>query len=131
MDANASSGGARRRSRLLLDSFDRGVGSAAIQVGLAAGTRVVATAGGPEKAAVCRELGAHEVIDYGSEDIVSRVREVTGGHGADVVWDPVGGDVFDASRRYRPSSLAPTRTRSGDSAVRSSSTSAGWLTGAG
>jgi len=84
---------------LLVHAGAGGVGSAAIQVGLAAGARVVATAGGPEKAAVCRELGAHEVIDYRSEDIVSRVREVTGGHGADVVWDPVGGDVFDASRR--------------------------------
>jgi len=84
---------------LLVHAGAGGVGSAAIQVGLAAGARVVATAGGPEKAAVCRELGAHEVIDYRSEDIVSRVREVTGGHGADVVWDPVGGDVFDASGR--------------------------------
>ena len=76
-----------------------GVGSAAIQVGRAAGARVIATAGGPEKAAVCRELGAREVIDYRSEDIAARVKEITGGHGADVVWDPVGGDVFDASRR--------------------------------
>jgi NADPH:quinone reductase len=84
---------------LLVHAGAGGVGSAAIQVGLAAGARVVATAGGPEKAAVCRELGAHEVIDYRSEDIVTRVKEVTGGHGADVVWDPVGGDVFDASRR--------------------------------
>ena len=84
---------------LLVHAGAGGVGSAAIQVGLAAGARVIATAGGPEKVAVCRELGAHEVIDYRGEDIAARVREVTGGHGADVVWDPVGGDVFDASRR--------------------------------
>ncbi len=76
-----------------------GVGSAAIQVGLAAGARVIATAGGPEKTAVCRELGAQEAVDYRTEDVAARVREITGGHGADVVWDPVGGDVFDASRR--------------------------------
>jgi NADPH2:quinone reductase len=86
-------------SVVLVHAGSGGVGSAAIQVGLAAGARVVATAGGPEKVAVCRELGAHEVVDYRTEDVAARVREVTGGHGADVVWDPVGGDVFDASRR--------------------------------
>ncbi len=84
---------------LLVHAGAGGVGSAAIQVGLAAGARVIATAGGPAKTAVCRELGAHEVVDYNDEDIVARVKEITGGHGADVVWDPVGGDVFDASRR--------------------------------
>ena len=91
--------GLRAGEWLLVHAGAGGVGSAAIQVGLAAGARVVATAGGPEKVAVCRKLGAHEVIDYRSEDIAGRVKEVTGGHGADVVWDPVGGDVFDASRR--------------------------------
>jgi NADPH2:quinone reductase len=89
----------RENEWLLVHAGAGGVGSAAIQVGLAAGARVIATAGGPEKVAVCRELGAHEAIDYRSEDIAARVREITGGHGADVVWDPVGGDVFDASRR--------------------------------
>jgi NADPH2:quinone reductase len=84
---------------LLVHAGAGGVGSAAIQVGLAIGARVIATAGGPEKVAVCRELGAQEAIDYRSEDIAARVKEITGGHGADVVWDPVGGDVFDASRR--------------------------------
>lgn len=84
---------------LLVHAGAGGVGSAAIQVGLAAGARIIATAGGPAKTAVCRELGAHETIDYRSEDIVARVKEITGGHGADVIWDPVGGDVFDASRR--------------------------------
>jgi NADPH2:quinone reductase len=91
--------GLRAGEWLLVHAGAGGVGSAAIQVGLAAGARVVATAGGPEKVAVCRELGAHEAIDYRIEDIAARVREITGGHGADVVWDPVGGDVFDASRR--------------------------------
>lgn len=91
--------GLRSGEWLLVHAGAGGVGSAAIQVGLAAGARVVATAGGPEKAQVCRDLGAHEVIDYRTEDIAARVKELTGGHGADVVWDPVGGDVFDASRR--------------------------------
>jgi NADPH2:quinone reductase len=84
---------------LLVHAGAGGVGSAAIQVGLAAGARVIATAGGPEKVEVCRELGAQEAIDYRSEDVAARVKQITGGHGADVVWDPVGGDVFDASRR--------------------------------
>ena len=84
---------------LLVHAGAGGVGSAAVQVGLAAGARIIATAGGPDKTRVCRELGAHETIDYRDEDVAARVREITGGHGADVVWDPVGGDVFDASRR--------------------------------
>jgi NADPH:quinone reductase len=91
--------GLRAGEWLLVHAGAGGVGSAAIQVGLAAGARVVATAGGPEKVAVCRELGAHEAVDYRSEDVAARVKQITGGHGADVVWDPVGGDVFDASRR--------------------------------
>jgi NADPH:quinone reductase len=84
---------------LLVHAGAGGVGSAAIQVGLAAGATVIATAGGERKVATCRELGAHEVIDYSAEDVAGRVRELTGGRGADVIWDPVGGDVFDASRR--------------------------------
>jgi NADPH2:quinone reductase len=91
--------GLRPGETLLVHAGAGGVGSAAIQVGLAAGARVIATAGGPEKVRVCRELGAHEVLDYRAEpDLVTRVRELTGGRGADVIWDPVGGDVFDASR---------------------------------
>jgi NADPH2:quinone reductase len=84
---------------LLVHAGAGGVGSAAIQLGKAAGAHVVATAGGPEKVQVCRDLGADHVIDYTTEDFVPVVREVTGGHGADVVFDPVGGDVFDRSRK--------------------------------
>jgi NADPH:quinone reductase len=92
--------GLRAGETLLVHAGAGGVGSAAIQVGLAAGAHVIATAGGPEKVRVCRELGAHEVLDYRAEaDLPKRVKELTGGRGADVIWDPVGGDVFDASRR--------------------------------
>ena len=91
--------GLRAGEWLLVTAAAGGVGSAAVQVGLAAGARVIATAGGPSKVEVCRRLGAHEVIDYSTEDLAARVQEITGRHGADVVWDPVGGDVFDASRR--------------------------------
>ncbi|WP_119067147.1 NADPH:quinone oxidoreductase family protein [Rubrobacter indicoceani] len=79
-----------------------GVGSAAIQLAKAAGATVFATAGGPEKVEVCRTLGADRVFDYRAADlkeIVLSVKAATGGRGADVIFDPVGGDVFDASRR--------------------------------
>lgn len=84
---------------LLVNAAAGGVGTAAVQLGLAAGATVIGTAGGPEKCDLVRSLGAHHVIDYASEDLVSRVKELTGGRGADVIYDPVGGDVFDQSRR--------------------------------
>jgi NADPH2:quinone reductase len=84
---------------LLVHAGAGGVGSAAIQLGLAAGAMVIATAGGPEKVEVCRKLGAHHVIDYVAADFVDAVKELTDGRGADVVYDPVGGDVFDRSRK--------------------------------
>jgi NADPH2:quinone reductase len=76
-----------------------GVGTAAIQLGRAAGARVIATAGGPEKVQVCKDLGADVVIDYNDEDFVAVVKDVTDGRGADVIYDSVGGDVFDKSRK--------------------------------
>jgi NADPH:quinone reductase len=84
---------------LLVHAGAGGVGSAAIQLGKAAGARVIATAGGPEKVQVCRDLGADHVIDYTADDFVPAVKDITGGRGADVIYDPVGGDVFDKSRR--------------------------------
>lgn len=76
-----------------------GVGSAAVQIAKAAGARVTATAGGPEKVEVCEGLGAEVAIDYREENFVEVVKEATEGRGADVIFDPVGGDVFDGSRR--------------------------------
>jgi NADPH2:quinone reductase len=84
---------------LLVHAGAGGVGTAAIQLGKAAGAKVIATAGGPRKTAVCTDLGADHVIDYTAEDFVPIVKEITGGRGADVIYDPVGGDVFDASRK--------------------------------
>ncbi|MGY2067008.1 NADPH:quinone oxidoreductase family protein [Blastococcus sp. SYSU DS0619] len=84
---------------LLVHAGAGGVGSAAIQLGKAAGATVIATAGGARKTELCRELGADHVIDYTTEDFVPVVKEVTGGRGADVVYDPVGGEVFDKSRK--------------------------------
>lgn len=97
--------GLHRRARLqagevvLVHAGAGGVGSAAIQLAKAAGAMVIATCGGPEKVAICRGLGADHVIDYVAEDFVGPVKEITGGRGADVIYDPVGGDVFDKSRK--------------------------------
>jgi NADPH2:quinone reductase len=84
---------------LLVHAGAGGVGSAAIQLGRAAGARVFATAGGPEKVQVCRDLGAEVVVDYRAADFVAAVKDATGGRGADVIYDPVGGDTFDRSRK--------------------------------
>ncbi len=91
--------GLRAGETLLVHAGAGGVGSAAIQLGVAAGARVLATAGGPEKVEVCRKLGAERAVDYRTEDFVAVVKEATGGRGADVILDPVGGDVFDRSLR--------------------------------
>jgi NADPH2:quinone reductase len=84
---------------LLVHAGAGGVGSAAIQLGRAVDARVLATAGGSAKTDVCRELGAELAIDYLDLDFVDPVKEATNGRGADVIFDPVGGDVFDRSRR--------------------------------
>ncbi|WP_028927099.1 NADPH:quinone oxidoreductase family protein [Pseudonocardia acaciae] len=84
---------------LLVHAAAGGVGSAAVQLGKAAGATVIASAGGPEKCGVAEALGADHVIDYSREDLVGTVKEITGGRGADVIFDPIGGDVFDASRK--------------------------------
>ena len=76
-----------------------GVGLAAIQLAKVWGGKVIATAGGPEKTAFCRTHGADLAIDYLNEDWVGRVKEFTAGHGADIICDPVGGDVTDSSLR--------------------------------
>ena len=84
---------------LLVHAGAGGVGSAAIQLGKAAGATVIATAGSPEKVEVCLSLGADHAIDYKAQDFAEEVKRITGGRGADVVFDPVGGDVFDRSTK--------------------------------
>ncbi|MCO1616181.1 zinc-binding dehydrogenase [Micromonospora sp. CPM1] len=74
-----------------------GVGIATIQLAVARGARVLATAGGPAKTAICRDHGAAVAIDYTAADFVPAVLAATGGRGVDVVVDPVGGDVFARS----------------------------------
>lgn len=94
-------GGLRAGDTVLVHAAAGGTGSAAVQLAVRAGARVLATAGGPEKVALARELGADAAWDSRAEgfDVVEAVRAETGGRGVDVVFDPVGGDLFDASRR--------------------------------
>lgn len=84
---------------LLVHGAAGGVGLTAVEIGKAMGAKVIASAGSPEKLQVAKEHGADYLIDYSREDIRERVKEITGGRGADVIYDPVGGDVFDASLR--------------------------------
>jgi NADPH2:quinone reductase len=77
---------------LLVHGGSGGIGTTAIQLGRAFGARVFATAGSPEKCAVCESLGAEKAIDHRREDFVAVVRERTGGRGADVILDILGGE---------------------------------------
>jgi NADPH2:quinone reductase len=76
-----------------------GVGSAAVQIAKAAGARVVAAAGGAEKCAFCRALGADAVIDYSTEPLREAIKAATGGTGPDLVYDPVGGEYAEPALR--------------------------------
>ena len=84
---------------LLVHAAAGGVGSAAIQLGKAAGATVIATAGSDEKLEVARHLGADHAINYKTQDFADEVKTITGGRGADVIFDPVGGDVYDRSTK--------------------------------
>jgi NADPH:quinone reductase len=89
--------GLRPGETLLVHAAAGGVGLAAVQIGKALGARVIATAGGADKLAIAREAGADVGIDYRDDGWVERVRQETQGRGADVIYDPVGGDVLDRS----------------------------------
>ena len=84
---------------LLIHAAAGGVGLSALQIGIALGAKVIASAGGEEKRALCRAHGAHETIDYNDEGWPEQVKKITGGRGADVIYDPVGGDTFDRSTK--------------------------------
>ena len=84
---------------LLVFGAAGGVGLTAVEIGKAMGAKVIACAGGQEKLALAQQHGADDLIDYSREDIRERVKQITGGRGADVIYDPVGGDAFDAGLR--------------------------------
>jgi len=97
--------GLHRRARLaagetlLVQAAAGGVGSGAVQLGKAAGARVIGVVGGERKAEVARALGADVVVDRLSQDFVQVVKEVTDGRGADVVYDSVGGEAYARSTK--------------------------------
>lgn len=88
----------RPTETLLVHGAAGGVGIGAVEIGKLMGATVIATASTPEKRAVARKAGADHVI-ASDPGFYAGVRELTDGHGADVIYDPVGGDVFDESAR--------------------------------
>ena len=84
---------------LLVHAAAGGVGMAAVEIGKILGATVIATAGGARKTAFAREHGADHVIDYTTSDFREEVLKITGGRGADRIYDPVGGEVFAQSLR--------------------------------
>jgi len=76
-----------------------GVGVSAIEVGKAMGARVIAAASTDDKLALCREIGADDTINYSTENLKDRINELTGGKGADMVYDPVGGAYTEQALR--------------------------------
>jgi NADPH:quinone reductase len=84
---------------LLVHAAAGGVGSAAVQLGKAAGAKVIGVVGGADKAKVAYELGADVVVDRREQDFIDVVKAETGGRGVDVVYDPVGGDTYQRSTK--------------------------------
>jgi len=84
---------------VLVNGAAGGVGLTAVEIAKAMGATVIASAGGAEKLEIARLHGADHLIDYRAEDLRSRVKALTEGRGVDVVYDPVGGDAFEASLR--------------------------------
>ena len=86
---------------LLVHGAAGGVGTAAVEIGQCLGARVIATGGSDEKLATVRErFGVDHTVNYRTESTwKDRVKELTGGRGADVIYDPVGGEIFEQSLR--------------------------------
>src|SRR5262249_18273793 len=82
------------KETILVHGGSSGIGTTAIQLAHARGSRVFATAGSADKCAACQQLGAARAINYREEAFVAIVRELTAGRGVDVVLDMVGGDYF-------------------------------------
>ncbi|MBB3066358.1 NADPH:quinone oxidoreductase family protein [Limibacillus halophilus] len=91
--------GLKAGETLLVHGAAGGVGLAAVEVGKALGARVIASAGGADRCRLAEAHGADASIDYRTDDLRAAVKDMTDGRGVDVVFDPVGGDIFDASLR--------------------------------
>ncbi|WP_306258073.1 NAD(P)H-quinone oxidoreductase [Pararhizobium sp. IMCC21322] len=88
---------------LLIHGGSSGIGTTAIQIAKARGAIVIATAGSDEKCAACKSLGADHTINYQTTDYVDAVKDITGGAGANVILDMVGGDYIE--RNYRAAAI--------------------------
>ncbi len=84
---------------LLVTGAAGGVGVSAVQIGKALGARVIAAASSDEKLEVARQAGADELVNYANGELKKAVKSLTGGEGANVIYDPVGGDLFDQCMR--------------------------------
>lgn len=84
---------------LLVLGASGGVGLAAVEIGKAMGARVIAAASSAEKLAVAKAAGADDLINYSEHSLKDEIKRLTGGNGADVIYDPVGGDLFDQAVR--------------------------------
>ncbi|MEM9823011.1 MAG: NADPH:quinone oxidoreductase family protein [Bacteroidota bacterium] len=91
--------GLQEGETLLVLGASGGVGLAAVELGKLMGAKVIAAASSAEKLELCKHYGADETINYNEEDLKSRVKELTNGKGADVVYDPVGGHYSEAALR--------------------------------
>ena len=84
---------------LLVLGASGGVGLAAVEIGKAMGARVIAAASSADKLAVAKAAGADELINYSESSLKDEIKRLTDGNGADVIYDPVGGDLFDQAIR--------------------------------
>lgn len=99
MHALVDRAGLQPGETLLVLGAAGGVGLAAVMIGKALGTRVIAAASSEDKLALCREHGSDETLNYSTEDLRERVKALTDGKGPDVIFDPVGGDFAEAAFR--------------------------------
>jgi NADPH2:quinone reductase len=96
-------GALERGETLLIHGGSSGIGTTAIQLAKASGARVITTAGSPEKCEACRKLGADVAVNYKTEDFVAVTKEATGGKGAELILDMVGGDYIE--RNYEAAAV--------------------------
>jgi len=99
MHALSQRGQLKAGETLLVLGASGGVGLAAVEIGKAMGARVIAAASSAEKPAVAKAAGADELINYSETSLKDEIKRLTGGNGADVIYDPVGGDLFDQAVR--------------------------------
>jgi len=96
-------GGLKSGETLLIHGGSSGIGTTAIMLAKAHGARVITTAGTPEKCAACQKLGADRAINYRTEDFVAETKAATGGKGAELILDMVGGDYIE--RNYEAAAV--------------------------